>query len=57
MIKIIVSNPSDKESLDKALRLLKKAVNNDGVLQEVTEQRYYMKPSEKKRLERNKRRV
>ena len=36
----------------KAYRKLKKKLLNDGILQEVKDRRYYQKPSEKKKLER-----
>jgi len=35
----------------KAYRKLKKKLLNDGILQEVKDRRYYQKPSEKKKIE------
>jgi small subunit ribosomal protein S21 len=37
------------ESLEKALRRLKKKIDREGTLKEVRNHRYYEKPSEKKR--------
>jgi small subunit ribosomal protein S21 len=37
------------ESLEKALRRLKKRLDREGVLREVRNHRYYEKPSEKRR--------
>jgi small subunit ribosomal protein S21 len=52
MVEIRIKNPEDDAEFDKAVRLFKKLVNKEGHLQELKERRYYMKPSEKKRLER-----
>lgn len=38
------------DDVNRALRRLKKKVNNDGVLQLFREKQYYVKPSEKRRL-------
>jgi small subunit ribosomal protein S21 len=38
---------------DKAVKLLKKIMSKEGILQEIKERRYYEKPSDKKRRERN----
>ena len=38
------------ESIDSALRRLKKSVTIEGTLREVRERCYFMKPSEKKKL-------
>ena len=37
-------------NVDKALRKLKKKVNNSGVLMEVRERQHYVKPSTKRKL-------
>jgi small subunit ribosomal protein S21 len=37
------------ESLEKALRRMKKKIDREGTLKEVRNHRYYEKPSEKKR--------
>ena len=37
--------------IDKALRKLKKKVNNAGVIKELKEREYHQKPSEKRRVE------
>jgi len=50
MIEIKVQNPESKESFDKAMRLFKKACQNDGFMQELKERKYYMKPSDKRRM-------
>ena len=42
------------EEFEKALRVFKKKCNNDGFLREVRERRYALKPSEKKKLKREK---
>lgn len=44
MINIQVQNGD----VDKALRILKKIMNNEGILQEVRERRYYTKPSQRR---------
>lgn len=36
-------------SIDKALRLLKKALASEGTLRELKENRYYQKPGDKRR--------
>jgi small subunit ribosomal protein S21 len=40
------------ESLDQAIRRFKKKVDDDGVIKEFRERRYFVKPSVKKRLKR-----
>ena len=37
------------ESIDKALRILKKKLDKEGVMKMAKANRYYLKPSEKKR--------
>ena len=37
------------EHIDKALRRLKKALDNEGTIRELKERKFYQKPSEKKR--------
>ena len=37
------------EPIDKAIKRLKKIMDREGILREVKERRYYMKPSEHKR--------
>lgn len=37
------------ESVDKALRRLKKKLDKEGIMREIRAKRYYEKPSEKKR--------
>jgi small subunit ribosomal protein S21 len=37
------------ESVDKALRRLKKKMDKEGILREIRAKRYYEKPSERKR--------
>lgn len=48
MIEVNVQDNTD-ESFDKAYKLFKKLVNNEGHLKEIQERRYYIKPSDKKR--------
>jgi small subunit ribosomal protein S21 len=36
-------------NLEKAMRVLKKKVQKEGLLKEIKDRQYYMKPSEKKR--------
>lgn len=50
MIEVKVENGN----IEKALRILKKIVNNEGDLQRLKENRYYKKPSEIKREKRKK---
>jgi len=40
------------ETLDQAIRRFKKKVDDDGVIKEFRERRYFVKPSMKKRLKR-----
>ena len=49
MPKIIVH---ENESLEKALKRLKRKVEREGVLQGVKDRKYYEKPSEKRRRRR-----
>lgn len=53
MIEIKIKNPGNEGEFDKAVRLLKKIMSKEGILQELRERRYYEKPSDKKRRERN----
>lgn len=52
MIEIKIKNPGNEVEFDKAVRLLKKIMAKEGILQELRERRYYEKPSDKKRRER-----
>lgn len=51
MVTIIVSEVKIKkgESVDRALRRLKKKLDKEGVMREMRAKRHYEKPSEKKR--------
>lgn len=42
-------------NFEKMLKIFMKQVQKDGILREVKARRYYIKPSDKKRAERNKR--
>jgi len=53
MIEVKIKNPGDEHEFDKAVRLFKKIVNKAGFLRELKENRYYSKPSEKRRKKRN----
>jgi|TARA_B100002019_G_scaffold293501_1_gene321598 small subunit ribosomal protein S21 len=46
MTTIIVRN----NNVEKALRVLKRKIKKNGLMQELKERQYYQKPSEKKRL-------
>jgi small subunit ribosomal protein S21 len=50
MIEILVKDNSPEE-FDKAVKLLKKKVNNEGFLREIMKNRYYEKKSDKIRRE------
>lgn len=52
MIEIKIKNSKDEKEFDKIVRLLKKIMSKEGILQELRERRYYEKPSDKKRRER-----
>jgi small subunit ribosomal protein S21 len=39
--------------VNKAIRRLKKLMNNEGIIKEVRDRQYYQKPSDKKRFEKN----
>lgn len=39
--------------VNKAIRRLKKLMNNEGIIKEVRDRQYYQKPSDKKRIEKN----
>ena len=45
MVEVIVRNGN----LEKAMRVLKKKVQKEGLLKELKDRQYYQKPSEKKR--------
>ena len=53
MIEIKIKNPQDEKEFDKAVKSLKKIMSKEGIIQEIRERRYYEKPSDKKRRERN----
>jgi small subunit ribosomal protein S21 len=40
---------SDSEGMEKAIRILKKKIQNDGIFKTLKVKKYYEKPSEKKR--------
>ena len=52
MVRVIVK---DNESFEKALRRFKKKWEKAGILREYKSRTYYLKPSEKKKIERQKR--
>ena len=52
MVSVIVK---DNESFEKALRRFKKKWEKAGILREFKSRAYYLKPSEKKKIERQKR--
>ena len=52
MVSVIVK---DNESFEKALRRFKKKWEKAGILRDVRSRTYYLKPSEKKKIERQKR--
>jgi ribosomal protein S21 len=54
MIEVTVKDNTE-ESFDKAYKLFKKLVNNEGHLKEIQERRYFIKPSAKKRKEQRER--
>jgi ribosomal protein S21 len=54
MIEVKVQDNTE-ESFDKAYKLFKKLVNNEGHLKEIQERRYYTKTSDKKRKEQRER--
>lgn len=53
MIELKIKNPGNEVEFDKAVKLLKKIMSKEGILQELRERRYFEKPSDKKRRERN----
>jgi len=52
MIEIKIKNSQDEKEFDKAVKLLKKIMSKEGIIQELRERRYFEKPSDKKRRER-----
>lgn len=48
-ITVYIKNQS-KEEFEKMVKLFKRKCQNDGILQEIRDRRYYKKPSEIKRL-------
>jgi len=48
MIEVKIQDNTD-ESFDKAYKIFKKLVNNEGFIKEIQERRYYKKPSDKTR--------
>jgi len=45
--------PVFDNDINKALRRLKKLMNNAGIIKEVRDRQHYVKPSDRKRLEKN----
>lgn len=45
-LKVIVDNPGNEDSFNKALALFKRKCNRDGFLKEIRDRKYYNKPSE-----------
>ena len=52
MIEVKVHEP---QQFEKAMRIFKKACQKDGFMMELKERRFYVKPSEKKRVKGKKR--
>ena len=44
------------QSVEKSLRRLKKMMDKEGILQSVRDRRYYKKPTERRKEDRNKKR-
>ena len=55
MIEINIKNQGNEVEFDKAVKLLKKIMSKEGIIQELRERRYFEKSSDKKRRERNSR--
>lgn len=53
---IIEVKVNEQNNFEKAMRIFKKACQKDGFLMELKDRKYFVKPSEKKRLARKKRR-
>jgi ribosomal protein S21 len=53
-VNIKIKNPDDPKSFDRGMRMFKKLCQKQGFLQEARERRYYLKPSVKKKLKREK---
>lgn len=51
MIEVKIKNSEDAVEFDKMVKLFIKLVNKEGILQYLRDNRYYMKPSEAKRLQ------
>jgi len=49
-MEVIIRNPGDEIEFEKAIKVFKKMVQRSGILQEVKDRRYYVKPSERKHL-------
>jgi ribosomal protein S21 len=49
-VEVMVQKPDDAKSVDKAIKILKRKMNEEGILQEVRDRRYFIKNSVKKRL-------
>lgn len=47
-MEVIIRNPGDEIEFEKAVKVFKKLVQRSGILQEVKDRRYYVKPSERK---------
>ena len=58
MLKVTIRSTNKKEEadivFDKAVKQFKRLCNNDGFMMEIQERRYFKKPSEKKREDKNK---
>lgn len=49
-MEVIIKNPGDEIEFEKAVKIFKKLVQKSGILQEINDRRYYIKPSERKHL-------
>lgn len=54
---ITVRNYGEKDSLDKMLRRLKRKMKYDNVIHELKKREYYMKPSEKRKLKKRRKKT
>ena len=49
MAKVKVKNPRDPREVDKAIKKFKRKIEKEGIMRDVKKNRFYMKPSVKKK--------
>jgi ribosomal protein S21 len=50
IMEVTIRDSNDDHEFDKAVKIFKKMIQKSGILEEVKDRRYYVKPSERKHL-------